>query len=160
MVRLTQSSWYEYSKERILEWMTVAPISLSVQESPSLYFYFPEGLVKSAPVRYTLVCGARHLKWVGCISSVKDDILTVRLSEGPFRGFTAKHVFKMDGALTVCEDTLEFQGEDDSFKEAVEAASIRYEFELRAKAYETLLKLQKEKRTGAFTALRGSAFAG
>lgn len=157
MVKFAQTSWFEYSCERVLDWMRVAPLRIQTEEKAVLSFYFPEGFGKSATVRYTLCNGAHRLQWTGVISSANEKEITVRLAEGPFRGFIAKHSFKMDGALTVCEDYFEFQGEPDGLQQAIDNAQVRYEMESRAKAYDIAMRYEKEKQTGAFVALRNTA---
>lgn len=157
MYRLAQTSWYEYSKERILEWMKVAPVSLDIKNSSSLYFYFPEGQGKGAEVRYVLNCGLRRLRWTGVVSCSTEDAVTVRLQKGPFRGFTAKHSFIREGAITACEDQLEFQGEPEELREVLKGASVRYEFEARDASLQVHLAHEKEKQTGFFPAVPGES---
>ncbi len=161
MVKITQSSWFDYSKERILEWMTVAPFSVTHSETPTLLYSFPAGITKSALVHYTLFCGARRLQWTGMVSSCDENEVTVRLNEGPFRGFSATHSFKRDGALTLCDDTLDFQGETEELHQKLESATVVYNLDSRAHTFETVLKIQKERQTGKFEAIRdGAAFSG
>lgn len=160
MVKFTQTSWFEYSCERVMEWMRVAPLRIDAGEKAVLSFYFPDGFGKSATVHYSLCDGMHRLQWTGIISSSNEKELTVRLEEGPFRGFTAKHSFKMDGALTICDDQLEFQGEPAGLQQAMDKAQIRYELESRAKAFEIAMRFEKEKKTGAFAAINNSATAG
>lgn len=160
MVKFTQTSWFEYSCERVMEWMRVAPLRTETGDNAVLSFYFPEGFGKSATVRYTLLNGVHRLQWTGVISSSSENEITVRLAEGPFRGFTAKHSFKMDGALTICDDQLEFQGEPEGMQQAIDGAQVRYELESRAKALDIAMRFEKEKQTGAFEAVRNSATAG
>lgn len=157
MYRLAQTSWYEYSKERILEWMKVAPISLDIKNAPSLYFYFPEGFGQGAEVRYVLNCGLKRLRWLGVVSCSTESDVTVRLQKGPFRGFTAKHSFTREGAMTACEDLLEFQGEPEELREALKGTSVRYEFEARDVALQVHLAYEKEKQTGMFPAVSGES---
>ena len=156
MVKIEQSSWFEYSKERVLEMLSVAPLSVTVNEYPSLSYYFPEGIDKSKIVRYSLFHKTNRLQFLGIISSVSEDSVTVRLKEGPFRGFSAIHSFKRDGALTLCDDAFDFQGEQDSLHEILEQAKIYYNFESRAKAFEIYQKFQKEKVTGSFAAVQSN----
>lgn len=160
MVKLTQSSWFEYSKERVLEWMGVAPLSLEAKDTAILYYYFPEGFSRSASVRYVLFHGIHRLQWTGIISSATEDEITVRLDKGPFRGFTAKHSFLRDGALTQCDDFLEFQGEPEELSKVLENSSLLYVLNSRKKALDVMLKFQKEKKTGVFAAVQNPIAAG
>ena len=160
MVKLTQSSWFEYSKERVLEWMGVAPLSLETRENAILYYYFPEGYARSASVRYVLFYGTHRVQWTGIVSSSTEDSITVRLDKGPFRGFNATHSFLRDGALTLCDDSLEFQGEPEELSKILEKCSLLYALDSREKALDVILKFQKEKKTGAFAAVQGSMTAG
>ena len=93
MVKLTQSSWFEYSKERVLEWMGVAPLSLETRENAILYYYFPEGYARSASVRYVLFYGTHRVQWTGIVSSSTGGSLPVRLDNGPFGGSNPCHSF-------------------------------------------------------------------
>lgn len=141
-----------------MEWMRVSPLRIPTNDSAVLSFYFPEGFGKSATVRYTLCNGIHRLQWTGVVSSSKDNNeITVRLAEGPFRGFTAKHSFRMDGALTICDDQLEFQGEPEGLQQVIEEAQVRYDLESRAKAYDIAMRFEKEKQTGAFAAIRNTS---
>ena len=160
MVKLTQSSWFEYSKKRVLEWMGVAPLSLETRENAILYYYFPEGFARSAPVRYALFYGVQRLQWTGIVSSATEDSFTVRLDQGPFRGFTAIHSFIQDGALTLCDDSFEFQGESSELTSILERASVLYVLNSREKALDILLQVQKEKKTGTFAAIQAPISAG
>ncbi len=96
--------------KNVMETLQYAPMNLQIGPNPQLHYTFPKELVPGATVRYNLQWGFKTLKWTGIVSSIKDNSITVRLSEGPFRGFTAKHSFVDEGNMTACYDEMRFQG--------------------------------------------------
>ena len=93
MVQFSQTSWQEFSLPNVLETLQYAPLNLTIGKSPLLHYIFPKELAAGATIKYQLQFGFRVIRWTGIISSVKDNQVTVRLGQGPFRGFLFSHKF-------------------------------------------------------------------
>ena len=153
MVTFSQTAWFETSKEEVLETLQVAPIQLNVTGTPIVHYHMPEGAHTGAVIHYHLVAGFSRTSWTGIISATQDNQITVRLGEGPFRGFNAKHLVKNEGNLAVFYEELSFQGEDDSFRSELEKARILYALPERRKTREILMAIEAKKKTKAFESL-------
>ena len=164
MVLLTQTSWQEFSLSNVLETLKYAPLNLSIGKSPILHYTFPNGINAGAIVIYKLQYGFRVVKWTGVVSSVKDNCITTRLDEGPFRGFTATHEFLSEGNLTACYDRMSFQGftgiSEEAFERVIADTSIVYGIFARKAAREITLSVESRKKTQAFEALDQNASVG
>jgi hypothetical protein len=86
--------------------------------------------------------------------------VVVRLSCGPFRGFDAKHSFVYEDGLFSCHDDFSFQGEDATFKKAIEHAKVLYAFEARRNTEKILLSVEAERETRQFEAFDQGMCAG
>ena len=88
----------------------------------------------------------------------------MRLGEGPFRGFTAKHTFDSVKGITTCFDDMTFQGckdfAEDTFSIVMASASMVYAIQAREMAREQIALVEAKKKTQAFEALDQSATAG
>ena len=153
MVTFSQTAWFETSKEEVLEILRVAPLHLNVTGSPIIHYHMPEGAHTGAAIHYHLVAGFNRTSWTGIISAMQENEITVRLGEGPFRGFNGKHLIKNDGNLAVFYEELSFQGEDDSFRSELEKSRILYAMPERKKTREMLMVIEAKKKTKAFESL-------
>ena len=75
-------------------------MNLSISTTPLFHYTLPSELVPGAVVNYHIQYGFKAIKWTGIVSSFADNKLTVRLGDGPFRGFTASHQFVSEGVMT------------------------------------------------------------
>ena len=164
MVQLSQTSWQEFSLKNVLETLQYAPMNLTMGKNPQLHYTFPKNLEPGATVRYNLQWGFKTLKWTGIVSSVKENKITVRLGEGPFRGFTAKHSFVDEGNMTACYDEMSFQGftdiPEEVFAEIIDKANIVYGIYSRKDTRDVMLAYEAQKKTQSSEALDQSATAG
>ena len=164
MVQFSQTSWQEFSLPNVLETLQYAPLNLTVGKEPKLHYIFPKELNAGATVKYQLQYGFRVIRWTGIISSVKDNQITVRLGQGPFRGFTASHKFVAEGHMTACYDELSFQGfttvPEETFAEIVSNANLVYGIFARKAARDVYLAVESRKKTQSFDALDIGATAG
>lgn len=147
-----------------MESLQYPPMNLTIGSSPILHYTLPKELVPGSSVNYHIQCGFKAIKWTGIVSSVNDNKVTVRLGEGPFRGFTASHQFVSEGTMTACYDTFSFQGfteiPEEVFSEIINKASIIYGIFARKDTRDVMLSLESQKKTQAFEALGESATAG
>jgi hypothetical protein len=164
MVQFSQTSWQEFSLPNVLETLQYAPLNLTVGKEPKLHYIFPKELNAGATVKYQLQYGFRVIRWTGIISSVKDNQITVRLGQGPFRGFTASHKFVAEGHMTACYDELSFQGligiPEDVFAGIIAGASLVYGIFARKDTRDIVLAVESQKKTQAFESLDLGATAG
>ena len=164
MVQLSQTSWQEFSLKNVLETLQYAPMKLQMGHAPLLHYTFPKVLEPGATIRYNLQWGFKTLKWTGIVSSVKENKVTVRLGEGPFRGFTAKHSFVDEGNMTACYDEMSFQGFTDipeaTFAAIMDKANIVYGIYARKDTRDMMLAYEAQKKTQSIEALEQSATAG
>jgi len=164
MVQLSQTSWQEFSLPNVLETLKYAPLNLTIGKAPLLHYIFPKELTSGASIKYQLQYGFRVIRWTGVISSVKDNQVTVRLGQGPFRGFTASHKFVSEGHLTACYDDFSFQGftniPEDVFANIITNASIVYAIFARKDTRDVMLSVETQKKTQSFGALDIGATAG
>ncbi|MBR4915921.1 MAG: hypothetical protein IKZ45_02420 [Fibrobacter sp.] len=164
MVQFSQTSWQEFSLPNVLETLRYAPLKLTIGESPLLHYIFPKELTAGAAIKYQLQYGLRVIRWTGIISSVKDNQVTVRLGQGPFRGFTASHKFVSEGHMTACYDELSFQGftniPEDVFAGIIAGASLVYGIFARKDTRDIVLAVESQKKTQAFESLDMGATAG
>lgn len=164
MVQLSQTSWQEFSLPNVMETMRYAPMNLSIGKTPVFHYTFPAELAPGASVNYHIQCGFKSIKWTGVISSVVNNKITVRLGEGPFRGFTATHHFVSEGNLTAIYDELSFQGcttiPEETFAKIVDQVSVVYGISARKATRDIVLSVEAQKKTQEFEALDQSATAG
>ncbi len=167
MVQFSQTSWQEYSLSNVLETLSYVPMRVAIDTQPILYYTFPKNLAQGEIIRYTLVAGFNKIRWTGIISAISQEEssqITVRLHNGPFRGFTAKHQFEFDGALTVCRDDMSFQGFSDfaegDFAPLMKKAMLVYAIPSRIEARDIILSVESKRQTQSFEALDQSATAG
>ena len=164
MVQFSQTSWQEFSLPNVLETLQYAPLNLTIGKSPLLHYVFPKELAAGASIRYQLQNGLRVIRWTGIISSVKDNQITVRLGQGPFRGFTASHKFVSEGHMTACYDEMSFQGfigiPEDAFAGIIANANLVYGIFARKDTRDVMLAIESQKKTQAFESLDMGATAG
>ena len=164
MVQFSQTSWQEFSLPNVLETLQYAPLNLTIGKSPLLHYIFPKELAAGASIRYQLQNGLRVIRWTGIISSVKDNQITVRLGQGPFRGFTASHKFVSEGHMTACYDEMSFQGfigiPEDAFAGIIANANLVYGIFARKDTRDVMLAIESQKKTQAFESLDMGATAG
>lgn len=167
MVQFSQTSWQEYSLSNVLETLSYAPLRVAIDTQPVLYYTLPKNLAQGEIIRYTLMVGFNKIRWNGVISAFNRDNgmqITVRLDNGPFRGFTAKHQFETDGNITACRDEMSFQGFTDfaekDFAPLMSKANLVYVMQARKDARDIMLSVESKKQTQAFEALDQSATAG
>lgn len=148
----------------MLETLRYAPMSISIKTQSILYYTLPMALEPGEIVNYHIQCGFKSLKWTGIISAVNENKITVRLGNGPFRGFNAKHEFVADCNLTACYDEMSFQGftefPENTFADIVKSVNIIYAISARKDARNVLQAIQNQKQTQSFGALDLSATAG
>ena len=164
MVQFSQTSWQEFSLPNVLETLQYAPLNLTIGKNPLLHYIFPKELEAGATIKYQLQYGFKVIRWTGIISSVKDNSITVRLDQGPFRGFTANHKLVSEGHMTACYDELSFQGfttvPEETFAEIVSNANLVYGIFARKAARDVYLAVESRKKTQSFDALDIGATAG
>lgn len=164
MVQISQTSWQEYSLPNVLETLRYAPMNLAISKAPILHYTLPGELAPGASVNYHIQCGFKAIKWTGIISSFADNKITVRLGDGPFRGFTASHLFVSEGTMTACYDEFSFQGftsiPEEVFAGIAEKTSIVYGIQARKSARDIILAVEAQKKTQVFETLDQSATAG
>lgn len=164
MVQFSQTSWQEFSLPNVLETLSYAPLNLTIGKTPLLHYIFPKELSAGATVKYQLQFGFRVIRWTGVISSIKDNRLTVRLGQGPFRGFTASHKFVSEGHMTACYDEFSFQGftniPEETFAGIIANASVVYAIFARKDTRDIELAIESQKKTQSFGALDIGATAG
>lgn len=161
---MAQTSWQQFTLSNVLETLRFAPMNLKISASPILHYTLPQALSAGEIINYHFQYGFKSIKWTGIISSVNDNKITVRLSEGPFRGFNASHKFVSEGNLTACYDELSFQGllsiSEEAFANCIDKSSIVYGIEARKNTRDVIQAYENEKKTQAFEALDQSATAG
>ena len=164
MVQMSQTSWQEYSITNVLETLRYAPMNLRIGTDPVIFYTLPKEVLPGEVVSYRLQNGFRVLKWTGIVSSVSDNTITVRLGEGPFRGFNAKHCFVSEDSLTACYDEMSFQGfvsiAEESFAAVMKNANLVYCINARKETRSVMLAIESQKTTQSFTSLDQSATAG
>ena len=170
MVQFSQTSWQYGSLASTLDILRYAPMTLSVGVNAVLYYTLPKKIESGEFIRYTIVAGFRKVSWTGIIGAVNSSEtnhsfeIAVRLGEGPFRGFTAKHKFESANNVTACFDDMTFQGckdfAEDTFSIVMASACMVYAFPARAKAREQIAFVESKKKTQEFEALNQSATAG
>lgn len=164
MVQLNQTSWQEFTLSNVLETLAYAPMNLKIDANPILQYTFPKDLEPGSVINYHIQYGFKSIKWTGIISSAVDNTIMVRLGEGPFRGFTAKHQFVQDDSMTVCYDTMSFQGfttiPEATFAEIIAKTSIVYGIFARKDTRDIMMSMESQKKTQSFEALDQSATAG
>ena len=164
MVQFSQTSWQEFSLPNVLETLQYAPLNLTIGKNPLLHYTLPKELEAGATIKYQLQYGFKVIRWTGIISSIKDNSITVRLDQGPFRGFTASHKFVSEGHMTACYDELSFQGfttvPEETFAEIVSNANLVYGIFARKAARDVYLAVESRKKTQSFDALDIGATAG
>ena len=147
-----------------METLQYAPMNIQIGKSPLLHYTLPKELVAGASVNYNIQCGFKSIKWTGIISSVNENKITVRLGNGPFRGFTASHQFVSEDSLTACYDEFSFQGfttiPEETFAAIISKAQVVYAMNARKDARNIILALESQKKTQSFEALDQSATAG
>ena len=88
----------------------------------------------------------------------------MRLGDGPFRGFTAKHSFVNEGNITACYDEMRFQGftdiPEEAFAAIIDKANIVYGIYARKDTRDMVLAYEAQKKTQSIEALDQSATAG
>ncbi len=170
MVQFSQTSWQNGSLADTLDIMRYAPMTLTVGVNAVLYYTLPKTIESGEFIRYTIVAGFRKVSWTGIIGAVntsdsnREFEIAVRLGEGPFRGFTAKHKFNSENGITTCIDDMTFQGckdfAEDTFSIVMASARMVYAIPARAMAREQIAFVEAKKKTQAFEALNQSATAG
>lgn len=165
MVQLSQTSWQEFTLADVKESLSYAPMNVAIGSTPVLYYSLPKELVAGETIKYTFVIGFKVISWTGIISAINEEgTLMVRLNEGPFRGFTATHLFEEDGCNTACHDEFTFQGitgiPEKTFEALVQKAHVVYAIESRKNAREIHLAIEARKKTQSFESLESSATAG
>lgn len=170
MVQFSQTSWQNGSLADTLDIMRYAPMTLTVGTNAVLFYTLPKNIESGEFIRYTIVAGFRKVSWTGIIGAVntsdsnRNFEIAVRLGEGPFRGFTAKHKFECINDMTTCFDELSFQGckdfAEDTFSIVMATARMVYAFPARSMAREQIAFVEAKKKTQAFEALNQSATAG
>ena len=164
MVQLSQTSWQELSLPNVMETMRYAPMNLTIGTTPILHYTLPAELAPGASVNYHIQCGFKAIKWKGIISSVADNKVTVRLGDGPFRGFTASHQFVSEGNMTAIYDEFSFQGfttiPEEVFAGIIDKTNVVYGIYARKATREVMLAYESQKKTQEFQVLDQSATAG
>lgn len=139
-------------------------MNLTIGKTPLLHYVFPQELAPGATIRYHLQCGFKAIKWTGIISSVKENQVTVRLGQGPFRGFTGSHKFAPEGHMTACYDEFSFQGfigiSEEVFAGLMANANLVYGIFARKDTRDVMLSIESQKKTQAFESLDLGATAG
>ena len=170
MVQFSQTSWQNGTLSDTLDILRYAPMTLSVGTNAVIYYTLPKSIEPGEFIRYTIVAGFRKISWTGIIGAVNagktENVIeiAVRLGDGPFRGFTAKHKFDSYKGITTCFDDMTFQGckdfAEDTFSIVMASASMVYAISAREMAREQIAFVEAKKRTQAFEALDQSATAG
>ena len=164
MVQFSHTSWQEFSLPNVLETLQYAPLNLTIGKNPLLHYTLPKELEAGATIKYQLQYGFKVIRWTGIISSIKDNSITVRLGQGPFRGFTASHKFVSEGHMTACYDELSFQGftavPEETFAEIASKANLVYAIFARKAARDVYVAVETRKKTQSFGALDIGATAG
>ena len=164
MVQFSQTSWQEFSLPNVLETLQYAPLNLTIGKTPILHYIFPKELTAGATIKYHLQCGFKAIRWTGIISSVKENEFTVRLGQGPFRGFTASHKFVPEGHMTACYDEMSFQGligiPEETFAGIIASTNLVYGIFARKDTRDVMLSFESQKKTQAFESLDLGATAG
>ena len=164
MVQFSQTSWQEFSLPNVLETLRYAPMNLAISKTPLLHYTLPSELGPGGRVNYHMQCGFKSIKWTGTISSFTDNKVTVRLADGPFRGFTASHQFVSEGNMTACYDEFSFQGftniPEEVFAGIIARANIVYAIYSRKDTRDIMLAVEAQKKTQSFETLDESATAG
>ncbi len=164
MVQLSQTSWQEYSLPNVMETLQYAPMNIQIGKTPLLHYTLPKELVAGSSVNYYIQCGFKSIKWTGIISSVNENKITVRLGNGPFRGFTASHQFVSEDSMTACYDEFSFQGfttiPEETFAAIISKTNVVYAMNARKDARNVIMAMESQKKTQAFEALDQSATAG
>ncbi|MCQ2088832.1 MAG: hypothetical protein MJY93_01150 [Fibrobacter sp.] len=139
-------------------------MNIQIGKTPLLHYTLPKELVAGSSVNYYIQCGFKSIKWTGIISSVNENKITVRLGNGPFRGFTASHQFVSEDSMTACYDEFSFQGfttiPEETFAAIISKTSVIYAMNARKDARNIIMALESQKKTQAFEALDQSATAG
>jgi len=164
MVQFSQTSWQEFSLPNVLETLRYAPMNLSISTTPLFHYTLPSELAPGAVVNYHIQYGFKAIKWTGIVSSFADNKLTVRLGDGPFRGFTASHQFVSEGVMTACYDEFSFQGfttiPEDVFSGIIAKANLVYGIYARKNTRDIMLAVEAQKKTQSLESLDQSATAG
>ena len=164
MVQFSQTSWQEFSLPNVLETLRYAPMNLAISKTPLFHYTLPSELAPGASVNYHIQCGFKAIKWTGVISSFTDNKVTVRLGEGPFRGFTASHQFVSEGTMTACYDEFSFQGfttiPEEVFADIIAKANLVHGIYSRKDTRDIVLAVEAQKKTQVFETLDQSATAG
>jgi hypothetical protein len=139
-------------------------MNLAISKTPLFHYTLPSELAPGASVNYHIQCGFKAIKWTGVISSFTDNKVTVRLGEGPFRGFTASHQFVSEGTMTACYDEFSFQGfttiPEEVFADIIAKANLVYGIYSRKDTRDIVLAVEAQKKTQVFETLDQSATAG
>lgn len=164
MVHFSQTSWQEYTPANLLGTLQFAPMNVSVGKDPVVYYVLPKALEAGSEIKYVVMVGFNKISWTGTVSSVNDNKITVRLKNGPFRGFNAMHEFAADGSLTCCYDEFSFQGfsefTEEMFADVMNRANLVYAIPGRKNTREVLAAIESKKQTQSFEALDQAATAG
>ncbi len=153
MVRFSQTAWFNQDKESFLHLMRFAPLRIEVGEHPLLHFHFPQGLSQGAPVCYHLVFGFQQITWEGIIGCIQKEEVTVRLHQGPFRGFDARHCFLEENHVLTCRASFSFQGEPAEFKTLLAETHLCYAMKSREKTAAVILDFETAQKTKRFEVL-------
>lgn len=161
MVSFNQTSWFEIEESEASSLLRYAPARAEYNGTPTLSFRIENELVCGAQVFYRLISGFRFVDWKGTISSVSGNSFTADLRQGPFSIFHAEHLSSQEGNLVQCEDILSFNGETESFAQAMDKAHLKYEFSARKETRAIIASFESERKTESFEALdMGNASAG
>ncbi|MCQ2097036.1 MAG: hypothetical protein MJY87_03715 [Fibrobacter sp.] len=148
----------------VLETIRFAPMNLTIGKSPVIHYTLPKTLEAGEIVKYVVMVGFKKISWTGIIAASTESKVTVRLNEGPFRGFNAVHQFVSEGNLTTCYDKFSFQGfnvfPEETFAEIMDKASIVYAIPSRKAAREIYMAVEAKKQTQSFESLDNAATAG
>lgn len=164
MVQFSQTSWQEYSLANVLETIRFAPMNLTIGKNPVIHYTLPKNLEAGEIVKYVVMVGFKKISWTGIVAASSENKITVRLNEGPFRGFNAVHQFVSESNLTTCYDTFSFQGfnefPEDVFADIMSKAGIVYAIANRKAAREIYMAVEAKKQTQSFESLDSAATAG
>ena len=139
-------------------------MNLAMGKNPLIHYTLPQTLEPGEIVKYVVMAGFNKISWTGVIAASCENKITVRLDEGPFRGFNGTHQFVSEGNMTTCRDVFSFQGFSDfpeeAFAKVMDKASVVYAIASRKAAREIYLAVEAKKQTQSFESLDNAATAG
>lgn len=156
MFTLRQSSQIQCPANEMLRLLESAPLFLTVDQGPLVFYTAPEGWQLGSPVRFTLVQGIWRQSWEAVVARNEQGCIHTLYSGKDFASWsTLVEIVEIDNSSCVVRDLWEWEGAVPELDKILSCAAVAHALANR-RATESLVNSAPTTR---FQAIEGSSQA-